>query len=86
MTRNQNEHSLKSGVQYFKCFFFFKEVDFLLNILCTLGLKSIFGYCNLQACDVVYATVKYLLYHLHNAKKKKTKHTHKEEKKESSNK
>lgn len=30
--------------------------------------KSIFGYCNWQACTVVYATVKYLLYHLYIAK------------------
>lgn len=44
--------------------FVFTLVDFLY--LCTRcgKKKSIFGYCNWQACTVVYATVKYLLYHL----------------------
>lgn len=32
----------------------------------------IFGYCNWQACTVVYATVKYLLYHLYIAKNDST--------------
>lgn len=86
MTHNQNEHSLKKRCAVLQvCVFFFKEVDFLLNIVCTLGLKSIFGYCNLQTCNVIYATVKYLLYHLHNAKDPKHTHTQRG-KKESSNK
>lgn len=34
--------------------------------------KSLFGYFNQQACTVVYATVKYLLYHNYIAKKKPT--------------
>lgn len=59
----------KSSVQYFKsCFCFFYICRFFSIFYVHREKKIIFGYRNLQACTVVYATVKYLLYHLYIAK------------------
>lgn len=51
---------------FFLLIFFF--LLWIFYILCTQREKNIFGYCNWQACTVVYATAKYLLYHLYIAK------------------
>lgn len=75
MTDNQKQALLKKQCAVFQvgffCVFF---CCFFLHLLIFYILytqrekKSIFGYCNWQACTVVYATVKYLLYHLYIAK------------------
>lgn len=68
------EALLKKRCAVFQVFFlflffcFFTFVDFLYFMYTEREKKSIFGYCNWQACTVVYATVKYLLYHLYIAK------------------
>lgn len=78
MTHNQNKHCLKKAVcsisSGFLCVFFvFTFVDFSIFYVHREGkkIKSILWYCNWQACTVVYATVKYLLYHLYIAKTNK---------------
>lgn len=63
----------ESCVQYFKCFFLFYICRFSIFYVHReekkkRKKKGYLGIGNWQACTVVYATVKYLLYHLYIAK------------------
>lgn len=56
------------GISSVFLFLFFIHLDVFLYFMYTEKKKKVYlGFCNCQACTVVYATVKYLLYHLYIA-------------------